>query len=82
MGQGLFPLYHHSEKWHTAQRNLQVGDIVINQDSNRRRGNWKSGIVSTVKPGVNVKVRNVEVKYKNLKPNEPAGQNTCATDFS
>ena len=26
------------QKWHIAQRNLQVGDIVINQDSNQIRG--------------------------------------------
>ena len=59
-----------SKKWHTAQRNLQVGDIVINQDSNQIKGNRKLGTLSTVRPGVDGKVRNVKVKYKNPKPNE------------
>ena len=67
-----FPYLIIQQKWHTAQRNLQVGDIVIIQDSNQTRGNWKLGTVSTVKLGIDGKVRNVEVKYKNPKPNEPA----------
>ena len=53
-------------KWHTAQRNVKVGDIVLIQDSNQIRGKWKLGrvtqAVSSLRDGF---VRNVEIEYKN-----------------
>lgn len=67
-----FPSLIVQQKWHTDERNLAVGDIVLIQDSNQVRGNWKLGRVSKVKPGNDGKVRNVEVQYKNPKPGEPA----------
>ena len=33
------------QKWHTARRNVMVGDVVLIQDSNQVRGNWKLGTV-------------------------------------
>ena len=46
------------------RRNLCIGDIVLVQDSNALRGQWKMGKISNVFPGSDNKVRNVEVSYK------------------
>ena len=51
-------------KWHTERRNLCVGDIVLIQDSNNVRGQWKQGRISKVYPGPDGRVRNVQVEYK------------------
>ena len=69
-----FPSLIVQQKWHTAQRNLIVGDIVMIQDSNLVRGNCRLGRVSKTKPGDDDKVRNVEVQYKNLKIGKPVGK--------
>ena len=53
-------------KWHTARRNLRVGDVVIIQDENIARGKWRMGKVCDVHPGADENVRNVSVHYKNL----------------
>ena len=58
-----FPSLIVQQKWHTAQWNLMVGDIVLIQDSNQVRDNWKLCRVSKVKQGDDGKVRNVEVQY-------------------
>ena len=68
-----FPSLIVQQKWHTAQRNLMVGDIVMIQDSNLVRGKWRLGRVSKIKPGDDGKVRNVEIQYKNLKIGGPVG---------
>ena len=59
------------QKWHTAHRNLKIGDIVLIQDSNLVRGQWRLGIVSNTYLGSDGKVRKVEVQYKNPKQGEP-----------
>ena len=51
-------------KWHTCKRNLQINDIVLIQDSNILRGNWKLGRVSNIYPSNDGVVRKVEVQYK------------------
>ena len=58
------------QKWYTAHRNLNSGDVLI-QDSNLVRGQWCLGIVSSTFPGTDGKVRRVQVKYKNPKSGEP-----------
>ena len=55
------------QKWHTAHCNLKTGDLVLIQDSNLVRGQWRLGIVSNTFPGSDGKVRKVEVQYKNPK---------------
>ena len=57
-------------KWHTAHRDVKVGDVVLIQDSNLVRGNWKLGKVITAKPSKDGRVRRVEIVYKNTKPGE------------
>ena len=49
--------YFHSlivrQKWHTAVRNLKAGDIVLVQDSNSVRGNWRLAQVADAQPSAN-----------------------------
>ena len=66
-----FPSLLIQPKWHTMHRDVKVGDIVLVQDSNLTRGNWKLGKIVTVNPSKDGKVRHVDVRYKNPKPNEP-----------
>ena len=66
-----FPSLIIQQKWHTAKRNLKTGDIVLTQDSNQIRGQWKLGKVSEVFPGEDGRVRKVQASYKNPKPGEP-----------
>lgn len=53
-------------KWHSTTRNLQVGDIVMVQDSNMIRGQWRLTQVCEAKAGKDGKVRDVELRYKVL----------------
>ena len=56
-------------KWHTAKRNLQVGDIVLVKDSNNVRGCWKLlAQVCEVFPGNDGMMRDVAIRYKNRGP--------------
>ena len=59
----VFPNLVIRKKWHTEVRNLMVGDIVLVQDLNSLRGNWKRAIVSEVLPSKDDKVRRVNVSY-------------------
>eukprot|EP00794_Sanderia_malayensis_P021203 gene21203-23285_t len=69
----FFPCLLVRQKWHVEKRNVRIGDVVIIQDSNLVRGKWRLGSVSDVFPGTDGKVRNVEIKYKQLSAlNEPA----------
>lgn len=52
-------------KWHVEKRNVRRGDVVLIQDTNPVRGNWKIGIVTEVHPSQDNKVRRVTVSYKN-----------------
>jgi hypothetical protein len=61
----VFPSLVIEPKWHTQKRNVQEGDVVLIQDSNVVRGEWKMGIVVQILESRDGKVRNVEVKYKN-----------------
>ena len=65
-----FPSLLIESKWHTAHRDVKVGDVVLIQDSNLVRGNWKLGKVITAKPSKDERVRRVEIVYKNTKPGE------------
>ena len=70
----FFPSLIIQQKWHTARRNVMVGDVVLIQDSNQVRGNRKLGKVSEVHPGEDGKVRKVEVPCKNPEPGEPVNK--------
>lgn len=70
----FFPSLIIRQKWHTATRNLRVGDVVLIQDSNQIRGQWKLGKVSEVFPGDDGRVRKVHVIYKNPRLGEPSNK--------
>ena len=67
----FFPSLIVQQKRHTKKRNVRVGDVVLIQDSNQVRGNWKLGKVSKVYPGDDARVRKVDIKYKNPRQGEP-----------
>ena len=56
-----FPQSDHAAKVAHGSEKPDGGDIVLIQDSNQVRGNWKLGQVSKVKPGDDGKVRNVVI---------------------
>lgn len=49
-------------KWHTACRNLEVGDIVLLKLSDSHRNEWPMGLVTSTSPSGDGKVRKVEVR--------------------
>ena len=49
---------------HTALRNLREGDVVLVQDSDLIRGNWKLAQVQRAKPDRDGKVRDVVLRHK------------------
>lgn len=75
-----FPSLLIQQKWHTAQRNLREGDVVLIQDANQIRGQWKLGIVVKAFPGEDGRVRRVQVQYKNPKPGEAVNE-YCGRGF-
>lgn len=70
----FFPSLLIQPKWHTARRNLREGDVVLIQDANQIRGQWKLGIVVKTFPGEDGRVRRVQVQYKNPKPGEAVNE--------
>ena len=54
------------QKWHVKKRNLQPGDIVLIQDSNIIRGQWKLAEVVKVDEGRDGIVRDAHLRYKLL----------------
>jgi len=61
----VFPNLVIEPKWHTERRNVKINDVVMIQDSNVVRGEWKLGIVVDILKSKDGRVRNVEVRYKN-----------------
>ena len=64
MIRNYFPSLIVRQEWHTKHRNVAVGDIVMIQDANSIRGQWKLGRVSNVEKSKDGFVRNCHVKYK------------------
>ena len=61
-----FPTLLVRQKWHSARRNIMIGDVVLIQDSNAIRGNWKMAKVFKTFTDDDGKVRKAIVEYKNL----------------
>ena len=59
----VFPNMVMRPKWHTEHRNLEVGDVVLVQDSNAIRGQWKMALVEEVMASDDGKVRRVMIEY-------------------
>ena len=49
------------QKWHKTRRNAQVNDIVIVQDDNAPRNEWKLAKVTEVYPGKDGHVRKLQL---------------------
>ena len=69
MIKSYFPSLIVRQKWHTERRNVEVGDIVMIQDKNSLRGQWRIGVVDKIKPSSDNIIRNCIVKYKKACPN-------------
>ena len=60
-----FPSLLTKQKWHSQNRNVRIGDIVLIRDLNAVRGEWRLGQVEKVYPsGSDNIVRSVNVRYK------------------
>ena len=70
MDTGIFPSLVTRPKWHVEFRNVKKGHVVLIQDGNVVRGEWKLGTVTKTFPSDDGKVRRVEVSYKNFRPDE------------
>jgi hypothetical protein len=65
-----FPSLVIHQKWHTKQRNMKVGDIVMIQDSGMIKGKWKLGRIVKSEPSTrDGLVRTVDIQYKNPESN-------------
>ena len=64
-----FPSLIIQSKWYHDKRNMMIGDVVLIQDANNLRGQWKLGKISRIYPGIDGKVRRVKVQYKLPKHN-------------
>ena len=51
-------------KWHTSSRNLETGDVVLVEDSNALRGEWKMARVTEAFKSLDGKVRRVKLFYR------------------
>ena len=61
----VFPNLVVQRKWHTERRELVVGDVVLVQDANALRGQWKKALVVSVQPSGDGKIRKATVAYRN-----------------
>ena len=59
-----FPILIVQRKWHSKVRNVRIGDIVLVQDANVIRGDWRMGEVVDVHTGRDSLIRDVKVRYK------------------
>lgn len=50
------------QKWTTTKQNLQVGDVVLLEDSNHVRGEWRMARVTGTHPGKDGLVRHVTLR--------------------
>lgn len=63
-----FPTLIVRQKWHVDKRNVCPGDIVLLQDKDALRGQWRLAQVKSVKTSRDDKIRDVIVRYKIKRP--------------
>ena len=61
----FFPYLMIRQKWHTKQRSVCVGDIVLIHDVNASLGQWTLGKINKVYTSNGNVVRNADVQYRN-----------------
>ena len=49
-------------KWHEKKENVEVGDLVLEIDANRKRAKWQMALVEGVFPGSDDLVRKVKIR--------------------
>ena len=69
----VFPYINHQTKMAYSYKKLQSGDVVIIKEMNPGKGiladgYWQMAIVDEAIPGKDGYIRDVTLKYKNLKP--------------
>ena len=60
----VFPGMVVEPKWHTQQRDVRVGDVVLVQDLNLVRGQWKMALVEEAIVSADGRVRRVMISYR------------------
>ena len=60
----VFPNMVTQPKWHTEQRDLKKGDVVLVQDLNPVRGRWKMALVEQPIVSADGRVRRAMISYK------------------
>ncbi len=65
--QEYLPLLQDRQRWFTAKRELQKGDIVLVVDSSAPRGSWPIGRVTDVLPDSKGLIRTVKLKTSQVK---------------
>lgn len=69
-----FPTLIVRQKWHVSKRNVQKGDIVLVNDQNVLRGEWKLAQVVDATHGRDGKTRDVILRYKRNDSGNYVGQ--------
>ena len=64
MVQQYFPSLIARQKWHVKRRNVEIGDVVMLQDSNAVRGEREMAKISDVESDNDGVVRKCEVQYR------------------
>ena len=77
-----FPSLLVRHKWHTSRRNVAVGDVVLVQDEDAFRSNWRLGKVLQVFPDRRGFVRNVVVQVKSKQENSVAYKSSKGYELS
>ena len=62
----VFPKLVIEPKWHTERRNVKVGDVVMVEDINAVRGEWKVALVVKARESTDGKIRRVTVSYRTV----------------
>ena len=60
---------------------MQIGDVVLVQDSNVIREKWRMGLVASVYPDESGKVRTVQVQLKNEERNGKSCNKPSGTEI-
>ena len=60
----VFPNLVIEPKWHTERRDLKKGDVVLIQDTNALRGEWKMGLITEPILSEDNRVRRAKVAYR------------------
>ena len=66
------------QKWHTEERNLRIGDVVMICESSRVKAKYKMGVIDDVTANRSGVVRAATVRYSNVEKN-PRGDDIVTT---